>query len=488
MILSSWLTLVRLQLKRHSETRRGKSGLKRFRGVNLNAEIMESRVLLSEEPLTVGSLRNAALMLAPYLEDLNSVTVVTHGYQLTQGDGDSLRSLSNAIRMRADAENGASRSAWLLDYDVASENSSGFFDFSTTLSLTDGLPTGSVIMGSPSDIVLQFDWAPESNEPSAGWGEAAGDALFGMLVGLGIVNPAAHTSFGALHFIGHSFGTAVTSEAVERLAAWSVPVDQATFLDPHDFPEAGIPIDQDQRLFDLGSPTDYGATVWDNVTFADVYYQVLPTPEPEGRPIPGAYNHKLTYSELPLLGLPHSTVWSSFYLNTVQDMTQSATEGYAFSHVAQGTDPRPAVPRPSLATLSDSNYQFSFYSSDQAHSHTTAELLAMPEEFRPGIAALRSAPVWNAATFNNGDFSFAGDRYDGALTISTNLHCAPRPTTGRGFFCFSRSSTVDPFNDRKARAVPFFQPKLADFCPICADLKTRHRPNRFRSVRCMTAI
>ena len=31
------------------------------------------------------------------------------------------------------------------------------------------------------EVVLNFDWAPESNEPSAGWTEAAGDALFSAL-------------------------------------------------------------------------------------------------------------------------------------------------------------------------------------------------------------------------------------------------------------------------------------------------------------------
>ncbi len=89
-----------------------------------------------------------------------------------------------------------------------------------------------------------------------------------------------------LHFIGHSFGTGVTSEAVERLAAFSIPVDQVTYLDPHDFDESGIPIDGDQRLFTLGKPAGYGATVWDNVAFTDVYYQTLQTSDPEGRPIP----------------------------------------------------------------------------------------------------------------------------------------------------------------------------------------------------------
>ncbi len=57
---------------------------------------------------------------------------------------------------------------------------------------------------------------------------------------------------------------------------------------------------------DRNSPDAYGATVWDNVSFADTYYQTRGAHKggpnqalvPRGRPIPGAFNAVLT-TELP---------------------------------------------------------------------------------------------------------------------------------------------------------------------------------------------
>ncbi len=57
-----------------------------------------------------------------------------------------------------------------------------------------------------------------------------------------------------------------------------MPVDQVTYLDPHDFNQAVVPIDENQRLFDLGKPQlpgsdGYGVTAWKGVSLVDVYYQ-----------------------------------------------------------------------------------------------------------------------------------------------------------------------------------------------------------------------
>ena len=69
------------------------------------------------------------------------------------------------------------------------------------------------------------------------------------------------------------------------------------------------------------------------------------------------------------------------------------------------------------------------------------------------------------------------------------LACIPHHASWRGGdFLFSETSTVDPFSNRRRHEAPFRVPKRVDFCPICADLQTQHRPNRFRSVRCRTAI
>ncbi len=73
------------------------------------------------------------------------------------------------------------------------------------------------------------------------------------------------------------------------MAHYKVPVDQVTLLDPHDFDQSALPVDGEQQQALVGQPqpaTDpssaaflrnYGATIWDNVSFADVYYQTRGT-------------------------------------------------------------------------------------------------------------------------------------------------------------------------------------------------------------------
>jgi hypothetical protein len=200
-------------------------------------ESLEPRLLLAADPTGL-SLAEVRDLLAAV--DVTGATIITHGFQPTAGGGDSLMPLAQAIRTKADTANGEQRYAWLLDYDVPGQGEIGQFDRQGSI-LPD--PNNGGLAG---EVVLLFDWAAESSETSSGWGAAAGDALFSMLVDLNLVHP----DLGAqndipLHFIGHSFGTAVTSEAVERLARFDVPVDHVTYLDPHDFDQALLPVDED---------------------------------------------------------------------------------------------------------------------------------------------------------------------------------------------------------------------------------------------------
>lgn len=200
---------------------------------------------------------------------LTGATIITHGFQLKNQGGDSLLTLAQSIRSFADGAPDDALDAWLLNYDVSGEGGSPSFNYQT-----------SIVSGSPREVVLLYDWAAESNEPSAGWTEAAADALFTVIVDLGLVDPATQSSL-PLHFIAHSFGSAVTSEVVEKLGAFDIAVDQVTYLDPHDFDQLTIPIDGAQQQYTVGLPQsggagnghNYGATVWNNVAFADAYYQ-----------------------------------------------------------------------------------------------------------------------------------------------------------------------------------------------------------------------
>ena len=335
-------------------------------------------------------------------QQITGVTVVTHGFQPTE-DGDALHPLARAIWEREDATNGDD-AAWFLDEDVNGPNGQYVFDTSPF----DGQPVLPPI-GTTSqrgEVVLLFDWAADSNEPGSGYGEAIGQRLFQVLVDLGLVDPAqgaANTI--PLHFIGHSFGAAVTSEAIERLAYYGVPVDQVTYLDPHDFNQ-GLGFDGSQQLFTLGQPQfsdgsqGYGATVWNNVAFADVYYQTEGSGLiPNGRPILGAYNtlmnHRVSSSN------PHSRIWDDFYLSTVIDVYELSSDttnfgGYAFSRIAAGESPRPA-PR--------------FFDASQSHVYTSRHLVAFTasgspireadHSFRRGDQApsdsIKYAPLWQPA-------------------------------------------------------------------------------------------
>ncbi|MEF8756274.1 MAG: PKD domain-containing protein [Accumulibacter sp.] len=293
----------------------------------LICEPLEPRLLLSAD-LSLGEVADSFRT-----NDIHpaGVTVITHGFQLGDSTGDSLLSVANAIYNFADTKG----SAWLLDYDIPSPGAVAGFDKNQSR-----LPDASQ-KGESGEVVILFDWAADSNEPSAGWTEAAGDALFSLLAGLDLIDPTAGADNPTLHFIAHSFGSAVTSEAVERLAYYKVPVDQVTLLDPHDFSQR-LYFDTEQDQKSLAFPEDYGVSIWDNVDFADVYYQTRGlnsrfAPDrivPLGRAIPGAFNRFLD-DELPAVGLlnpydpvlpgyanslvggDHSYVWDTYYLSTI---------------------------------------------------------------------------------------------------------------------------------------------------------------------------
>lgn len=330
------------------------------------------------------------------------VTIITHGFQTSDSGGDSLLPLATAI--------GTLSNGLLIDLDVADEGSD------TNLTLVD--------FGRSGEVVVLFDWAAQSGEDSQGWPEGAGDALFSFLVGAGFVQPALSTSL-PLHFIGHSFGAAVTSEAIERLASFDVVVDHVTFLDPHDFDQELFGVDSGQRQDLLGQPSGYGATRWDNVTFADSYYQTrgfggLPFDVvPLGRPIPGAYNRFLDGAdELPATNVygilepsgDHSYVWDTFYLGTVlgglpagADAPAAFTDwdnaGYRFSRVGGGTADRP---EPVL------------YGADQDHRFSTTAIANASQSLQNTFTNFTSPPRYSPGTVFNGGFDYFAGRFFGA--------------------------------------------------------------------------
>src|SRR5207249_370170 len=94
--------------------------------------------------------------------DVTGATIITHGFQLSDDGGNALSSLAQAVRDRADVDGGPDRSAWLLDYTVAADGAAGHFDLDSPISR---LPSDQD-RGHEGELVLLFDWAPESNELS----------------------------------------------------------------------------------------------------------------------------------------------------------------------------------------------------------------------------------------------------------------------------------------------------------------------------------
>jgi hypothetical protein len=423
MQFSNWLSHFQTRL-----TSRPRNGRRPRRGHNpqplttgswsigQSAELLEDRSLLS------------AISIEQVAAELNEVTIssatiITHGFQLTE-DGNSLIELAKAIRNRADVENGAGKEAWLLDYDLQ-----GLFEVAAFDADQSVRPAASGLTG---DVVILFDWARESNEDSSGWGEAAGDALFSLIVTLGLADPGSGTSV-PFHFIGHSFGAAVTSEAVERLARFDIPVSQVTYLDPHDFNQASLPVDGDQRLFELGRPDGYGATVWDNVQFADVYYQTRGMNDgsgapdlavPLGRPIPGAYNYYIDGPMLPedeifgpypflYFSGDHSWIWDGFYRGTVngtwpeelpqpedpESINLTAT-GYAFSSLARSA----SGGFPDLSAAENASFRF--------RAHSSAVIADNGVTLSDNdLNFARFAPEWDPYSIVNGSFSHSGSPF-----------------------------------------------------------------------------
>jgi len=203
-------------------------------------------------------------------------TVVTHGFQLGTGQVPpwTLTMAKEILNQAGDASScalGGSAVGSVFQY-VPEDKLVGMTTLRTG---TWEYVCGAVVPN--GEIVLIFDWAQESDSPnqggSNGYAEAAADVLYAALRDpeYELAAFSAQDPFAAMthiHFIGHSRGTVVTSETVERLAVASETVDHLTSIDPH--PVNGTLADEALIGLDWG---DDVPQVWTGVTFADSYYR-----------------------------------------------------------------------------------------------------------------------------------------------------------------------------------------------------------------------
>jgi DNA/RNA endonuclease G (NUC1) len=231
-----------------------------------------------------------------------SVSVITHGFNLQGEIPDSQYEMARSI-VNVTADRSAN-AGLILEYHKQTgywlpkdENREPRWDLTGGLTPTDSgyrAVLASNIrrkyMGKPLVLLTEWTKGGESIIPISGFSEAAADAVFAAMVQLdqdlggGVVGGLADQGAlldSPLHFIGFSRGAVVNSEIIQRLGVYfpnagGVVRDasgqviqgdlQMTTIDPHDFNQASLPLPF--QTFD-----EPRVQVWENVTFADNYYQ-----------------------------------------------------------------------------------------------------------------------------------------------------------------------------------------------------------------------
>ncbi|AFZ10908.1 Ig domain protein group 2 domain protein (plasmid) [Oscillatoria nigro-viridis PCC 7112] len=194
----------------------------------------------------------------------SSVTVLTRG----------LESQPNLIDRQFEqmASHLTKENGLVMRYDHAT-NKWGWlnFDGSTTFS------PPSHKLGAPLVLIPGWEQSPEATAFNSGFTEAAADAFFASLVALNqnLVNTLFNSP---MHFMGFGQGAAINNEIVQRLGSYFpfgggtslVNRDlQMTTIDPHAF-------DPNESVTSLNSFRDPEVRIWENVTYADNYYQDVP--------------------------------------------------------------------------------------------------------------------------------------------------------------------------------------------------------------------
>ncbi len=180
--------------------------------------------------------------------------------------------------------------------------------------------------GQIGEKIIVFDWVEESDRNLFGYAEGAADALAGLLIE-GV--QAGNWSLGQLHFIGHSRGSIVLSETIERLGLYAqaagmlppgIVVDpniHLTPLDAHPWTRGFLsePYSADDDFVNSNT-NDLGVVCWENVRYADNYWHhsLFPSDLNGLSTIPGAnYNKNLTATILDYVGMSHQGVHAWYY-------------------------------------------------------------------------------------------------------------------------------------------------------------------------------
>ncbi|GAB1539092.1 hypothetical protein NUACC21_17570 [Scytonema sp. NUACC21] len=133
-------------------------------------------------------------------------------------------------------------------------------------------------LGKPLVLLPGWDIQLSKTAFNSGFSEAFSDTLFASLVNLNQTLDRNQLFNSRTHFVGYGQGAVINSEIIQRLGSF-FPKDryssffpdlQMTMVDPHDFQQNSL----DRSLWNLNEP---GIRVWNNVTYADNYYQNVGT-------------------------------------------------------------------------------------------------------------------------------------------------------------------------------------------------------------------
>jgi hypothetical protein len=250
------------------------------------------------------------------------VTLITHGFEVNQSEDIAWAS---AMAQAVAAQAGAGTPIFNLVVDGLGN---------ATLQRVSGQPVDSNPNG---DIVIVLNWSALSdnlthaNTNTAYIADRIAPAFTQTFSDLGIDHPLAELP---IHLIGHSRGGSLVSALAKDLGADGIWVDQMTTLDPH-------PV-QSSLLINTPDPD---TTVWDNVRFADNYYETNAIID--GASVSGAHNIDLS-GVFPSGILhpiqPHEDV-HTFYHGTIDtsatDDSSAPIDPTWYSY--QGTGPRSSV-------------------------------------------------------------------------------------------------------------------------------------------------
>lgn len=151
--------------------------------------------------------------------------------------------------------------------------------------------------GTNSDILIVLDWTAVASHSTTG---VNAQSVAAVVVDKIVTSQNGQRPLAELpiHLIGHSRGGGLVCELARLLGERGVVVDHLTPLDPH-------PLTTSDPLQPATPVIDTPVAIYQNVVFADVYYQT--NAYPTGQYIPGAYNRM--WGAGGLIGGYHNNSW-----------------------------------------------------------------------------------------------------------------------------------------------------------------------------------